>query len=413
MNPDQTNYTKIINYCLFFSLAFLLCTKNFSVGVVAVLLITSLVYIGKNYKNIQITSVDKLVIVILSAYFIASIPVYFKDMETTRYFKGSARYLLFIPIYFLIKNELKTPELSRKYIDIGIIFGSIGTLAIALYQYYLLDMRRVDGFLYSINFGYLACSLAFLALTFSKDSKFQLLLIISFLMDAYATTLTLTRGAIFVIPILLIAFMFLYDKQNQIKRIISSGMACLVLFSVMFTFSPSFNSRINYTANEFSMIYNGEIQKSASSGGRISIWNGAINSFLESPLIGQTFKEREEKLKDLYSKGKISKGMSETKRAHAHNQYFEMLASYGILGVIAFILLLFVPLIFFLKRIYQTNYALSGFIFVAGFSLFCMTEVPLEQNLISTYYGLMLVLLIHFTVIDIDNKKSATKSIEQ
>ncbi|MCE0493756.1 O-antigen ligase family protein [Vibrio salinus] len=405
MIPNTHIYTKIINYCLFFSLFFLLCTKNFTVGVVIVLLITSLIYIAKNYKVITITKIDMLVITILSGYFIASLPIYIKDMDSTRYFKGSIRYVCFIPIYFFLKNEIQLPNISRKYLDLGIFIGSVGTITLAIYQHYILNIERVVGYLYSINFGYLACSLAFLSLALSKDSHFKLLLLLSFIFDTYATILTQTRGATFAIPILLILVAFFYKKDNQIKRIFYCTVSIVLFTSIIYVISPNFKERIHFTVNEFTNIYRGDITESVSSGVRLDLWYSAIQSFKESPLIGQSFKKREEMLSTLYKEKKIGPLAVGIKRAHAHNQYFEMLASYGILGIFAFILLLFFPLFFFLKRIYQTNYALTGFILVSGFVLFCMTEVPLEQNLISTYYGLMLVILIVFTNLDIKNNR--------
>lgn len=54
--------------------------------------------------------------------------------------------------------------------------------------------------------------------------------------------------------------------------------------------------------------------------------------------------------------------------------------------------MLFIPFIVFLKHYISTKsiWGFTGTIFVAGFIIYGLTEVPLEANLISTFYGFML-----------------------
>ncbi|ASA57149.1 O-antigen ligase family protein [Vibrio gazogenes] len=406
---ENTYYKKILNGCLFLVPALLLCTKNFSIGAILILLLTSLWYFIKEKKSYTLDKLDWMVITVLSAYFIANIPVYLSDMETTRYFKGASRYLFIIPIYFFIRHILNETTTPRKYLDWGIVFGSIGTIIISVYQFYIKGMPRVDGYLYSINFGYLACSLAFLAFTLAYSSHIKKTLWLSSLICCFATILTLTRGAIFAIPILIIFSILIQYKENRLKNISKLIIVMLVIFGCTYFFSSQFQDRIKFTSVEFHQILSGDIGDSQSSGGRIQLWYSATQSFMKSPFIGQTYTEREQTIQQLYQKGKISSWPTSVTRAHAHNQYFEMLASNGILGILAFIALIFVPLFFFLKHIKQSTHAFCGFIFVLGFSIFCFTEVPLEQNLISSFYGFMLAVLINFTRNDLENiPKNAT-----
>jgi len=392
-------YITTYNLCLFFTLSLLLATKNFSVIAVVLLLLTSIVYLIHKRKDHIFEPFDWLVIFILSAYFVSNIPSFFMDNYNTRYFKGSIRYLCFIPIYFFIKEILSTNNQSKEYIELGSIVGSIGTVAIALYQFYILGIPRVGGFLYSINFAYLSCSLSFLALTLSRNSKYRLMLLLAFFLAGYATLLTQTRGAIFAIPILLLFTLFFYKKEKRSSRILTCFIALFLFSSVSYIYSENVQERVQFTLNEFTEIAHENTldtvsSDAISSGTRLQLWYSAIQSFKESPIIGQTFSQREEMIHTLYKTGKIGVWATGITRGHAHNQYFEMLAGSGILGIIAAIAILIIPLVFFAKYIYKSQYALSGFILVLGFSIFGLTEVPLEQNLISSYYGLMLITFI-------------------
>ncbi|SMS01552.1 O-antigen ligase [Vibrio mangrovi] len=394
---EKTYYRKIFNYCLFLVPALLLCTSNLSIGAVIIILLTSTWYLIRENKVSPLNKLDWMVITILSAYFISNIPIYIYDMGTARYFKGASRYLLIIPIYFFIKEVINENKEPRTYLDWGVFFGSIGTLIISIYQFYIKDMTRVDGYLYSINFGYLSCSLAFLALTLSSSSHIKKLLWLSFVILCYTTLLTVTRGAIFAIPILIFFSIALHSKENRLKNTVKVLIIMSISFFSIYFSSHKIQDRIDLTVVEFNEIISGNISASESSGGRIQLWYSATQSFIKSPLIGQTYAQREETIRELYREGKISSWPMTITRAHAHNQYFEMLASNGILGILAFISLIFIPLFYFLKNINKSIHAFSGFIFVLGFSIFCLTEVPLEQNLISTFYGFILITLINFT----------------
>lgn len=404
---EDVNYLftkKLIHLCLFLVPALLLCTKNGSVYVIAILALYSLFFIIKHRKNVPRSKFNFFIIAILTAYFIANIPVYLADgIDNLRYFKGASRYIACIPIYFCIKTVLKETNNSRQFFEQGIIVGSIGALAIALYQTFVEGRPRVDGFLYSINFGYLACSLAFLALTLAKNSQYRYFLYIAFSMSIYSTILTLTRGAIFAIPILLVLTFIFYDKKNKVRRTLITLVSLAVISVGLFTISPNLKQRVIETNEDVANISSGI----TSTGIRVELWYAATKAFFDNPLVGSSYTERENINQERYKQGLMHKESAFVQRGHAHNQYFEMMASNGIWGILAFVVMLFAPIFYFFRNINTSIYAYSGFIFVTGFSIFCLTEVPLEQNLIASFYGFLVPILIAFTEIDKTKKQAA------
>lgn len=378
--------------------ALLLATPNFSVGVIIYIIIISLVFLYKNRKHLLLNNFDKLCLFILSIYFLINIPNFIIDAGNFRYFQGGGRLLLCIPVYLLVTMLLRRDmiAIAEKKLIIGVIIGSATTLIFALYQYLILNVARVGGFLYSINFGYLACSLAFLSFCLMKRKEHNSILFIAFLSSSVATVLTLTRGAIFAIPLVLAFIIVLRYKDFELKKITFGIIALSLSAFLSYKLSPEIQNRINYTVHEMTLIANGHVSESRSSGGRLELWKAATEAFKKSPLLGMTFPERERLNKELYNEHKTIRWVTLVKRGHAHNQYFEMLASNGLLGIIGFTFILFVPIYIFLSHFLRTNSLVgyTGGIFVLGFAIFGLTEVPLTANLIGAYYGFMLAIFL-------------------
>ncbi|MEX0333105.1 O-antigen ligase family protein [Vibrio tubiashii] len=393
-------HNTIYKWGIFLVPALLLSTPNFSIAIIITSILSSLYYLYKNWSEIKIDKFDIIVMICFSFYLLGAIPVAIIDGSTGRYFQGGGRLILCIPVYLALSHLLKTSNLQlRNHLEWGVLFGSILSFLLAIYQYFYLSMPRVDGFLFSINFGYLSCSLAFLALTLSFDSTKRLWLILAFIIGIFSVVLTLTRGAIFAIPILFIFTALLNIRKLSIKVIVL-GITTFIFSCIMtYNYSYKFQQRINFTIYEFSSIVSGNINQAASSGDRLQFWYGATEAFKVSPLTGLTYEEREEVNHKLYLEGKMDERPSKIPRGHAHSQYFEMLASNGILGIISIITTIFIPLSILIRHYvrYESPWALSGAVFVSGFAVFGLTEVPLTANLIGSYYGFMLAVFLATT----------------
>ncbi|MGL5665162.1 O-antigen ligase family protein [Plesiomonas shigelloides] len=385
--------TSVIKLSTFLALALLLMTKNGSVLIITLLMLYSVRHLYINKNQSRLNRFDFIVVATLATYFLVNIPVAISDHSTLRYFQGGIRLILCIPIYFFIYATIINPKSIQDKLSQGVIIGSVGAFFVAIYQFFLLGMPRVDGFLYSINFGYLSCALAFLSLCLSTErDKYFLPLIFASILNTISMFLTFTRGAILAAPLLLMLFIILKWRDFGGKRITSILSICLTLIFTLYATIPEVKERINYTISEFSDIKNGNYNSAISSGTRLYLWKAAIEAYKLSPWIGLPYHDREVLNKHLYQQGEINIYALDTTRGHAHNQYFEMLASNGFCGLLGITLMLFIPFIVFLKHYISTKsiWGFTGTIFVAGFIIYGLTEVPLEANLISTFYGFML-----------------------
>lgn len=394
-------------WILLFVPAFLLTTNNLSILFIVASIMLSLGYIMKNKNTLTFSRYDLIFFICLSSYFIGSIPITIFDGSTARYFQGGVRLLLCIPVYYALRNHLESNRNKfTPYVEYGLVIGTLGTFIVASYQYFILDMARVDGFLFSINFGYLACALAFLALTFSCKSKIRWPLLLGSALCTSSVIFTYTRGAIVAIPILIVIIALLNIKTLKKRYIFSGFLTFLIIITSLYNYSEKFKQRADYTLYELSMIASGDLSKSKSSGYRLQYWYGAIEAFKASPLIGLPYNQREELNHQLFIQGKISQGASEITRGHAHNQYLEMLATNGILGLISIFFILVIPLFIFgyhyLK--FKSPWSLSATVFVSGFAIYGLTEVPLTANLIGSFYGFMLAVFFAIVAVEKQNK---------
>lgn len=383
---------KVILFALFLIPALLLWTPNFSIIITGLLSIYAIRYCFKIKKDISFESHDWLVLAIFLSYFIINLPNVLIDTGNFRYIEGPSKILLSFPIYLMLKREL--PSLKpRPWLESGVIIGAIGAFGIACYQFFILNYPRVDGFLFSINFGYLACSLAFLNLCLIPQSTRKTWLALGFTLAIIATVLTLTRGAIFAIPILGFIFLFLQRRSLNKKYVLISLLTMFIAAYLSYQYSPSIKNRINYTAQEINAILSGNIAEAQSSGGRLGLWYAATQALKKSPLRGLTYNERITLNKQLIANGEVTDWVQQVGRGHAHSQYFEMLASNGLSAIVAIVLLFGVPLLLLYNNQHDT-FAVTGFVFICGIAIFGLTEVLLQANLISVYFGVFLAFFL-------------------
>ncbi|MGD8234200.1 O-antigen ligase family protein [Vibrio sp. TRT 1302] len=389
--------------------ALLLTTNNFSVASVVLLVIYS-IYNLVQKPWVRLNNFDKLVVACMCAYFIGAIPVAMVDGSTARYFQGGVRLLFCVPIYLFLRTY-KKPHLD-KYIQsltIGVIIGCFGSLIIAIYQYFILGMERVDGFLFSINFGYLACALTFLAICLTQFGWLRIWLNAAAFASVIATLLTFTRGAIFAIPLLFILIAVLnFRKLSGLKIIVVTS--CLFFgASISYLTSHNMQERIDFTIQELTAIAHGNVDQSISSGGRLQLWKAASYAFASAPLTGLPYEQREALNRELHAKGIVSDWVLSVGRGHAHSQYFEMIASNGIWGLSSIVAIYLIPLVIFGRHYLKTDSttAFTATVFVAGFMIYGLTEAPLQANLIGTFYGFILALF--FSIVRVEKYSSASK----
>jgi O-antigen ligase len=382
---------------LFLVLALLVSTPLRVQGLIAVLMLYSVAYLFVNRKDMSVNRLDACVLVLLSLYALSHLPVFFLSGLSFRYLSPGLHMISVIPIYLMLRHAASSLSLGkcRDQLEWGVVLGSLGAAALAIYQTQWLGHPRADGFLFHINFGYLSCSLLFLGMALIGGSSRKLLVSIGIMAGLVATLLSTSRGAIFVIPIILIVLLVLSWNRIGLKRVVVILMGLMLISIVSYALEPLVKQRIDYTINEFSKISQGDFL--TSSGGRLQLWVAATEAFKRNPVVGVTYEDRESLNVELAENGVVIDWVTTVSRGHAHSQYFETLATGGGIGILALFGYLIFPGLYQLRVYLQDRnnvFAFSGVIFTSGFALFCITEVALQQEMIATYYAYIQVALL-------------------
>ena len=364
----------------------------------AFLVLYSVAYLVANPRARRLDALDAFVLMLLSLYGLSQVPHFVMDDFSGRYLSPGLHMVALFPVYLMLRDSIAEASLSgyRRALETGVAAGGSAAGALAVYQTVIQGHYKADGFLFHINFGYLAGSLFLIGMALLPASQRRSLLLLGIAGALLATLLSISRGAIFSLPLVLGLIWLINIRRWGVWRSLVV-MACVALVAgACYVFVPLVQERMAYTVQEFASIAAGNVAESESSGGRLQLWAAAVEAFRVSPVIGLTYGERELLNAELVQAGVLTEWVNSVSRGHAHSQYFEVLATGGLIGMLALLFYLVLPAVFYLVvhvRDRENVWALVGLMFSMGFVLFCLTEVALQHEMIATYYAYIQIIL--------------------
>lgn len=364
---------------------------------IALLLLYSLAFVIVNRRQLVVTGADVLVMLVLCTYAIGHLPGFVMSGYSWRYLGTGLHHVALIPIYLMLRMVLDAGWLRhyRNGLEWAAVAGALAGLLLALYQVVIQGNGRADGFLFHINFGYLVASLFFLLVAMVPSSARRSWLVAGAAAALVATALSTSRGALFAVPLVAGLLVLLHWRHFGARRMAISAGAFAVLAVVGYLVIPQVEQRVDVTVDEVARTLQGDFSDN-SAGGRVQLWYAAIEAFKERPLVGLTYDEREALNQSLVDDTIVSRWSASIKRGHAHSQYFEVMATGGVVGLVALAFYLLLPGLYFLRGylVARDNpYHFIGLLFSAGFIVFCLSEVALQHEMIGTYYAFMLLVL--------------------
>lgn len=223
----------------------------------------------------------------------------------------------------------------------GFAVGGGAAVAIALVQYN--DIGRAEGFTNAIRFGNLnllmglACFAAFFIKYFKKSERF--LFLISSVCLFTASILSLSRGGWPMFSFVPIVAFFLLRQHRKYAVYFSLGLLSLVLAASTL---PPVENRISQAHEEITGYFSDrEKYVETSVGARLEMWVLAIAMGAEKPLTGWGDTNVHDGRVDYVEKSRAHPFILNFK--HAHNELLQMWASRGFIGVMALLLIYFVP----------------------------------------------------------------------
>ncbi|APE32105.1 hypothetical protein BOX17_14785 [Halomonas aestuarii] len=386
-------------WALTFVLAFLIATPVPIQAVVASIMLYAIAYLVAHRRTFAMSRLDWAVLVLLSLYALSRMPLFVLDGYAFRYLSPGLHMAGLIPVYLMLRHLLSPIDERqfRCFMEWGVVIGCVGALCIAVVQTQVQGAHRADGFLFSINFGYLSCAMTFLALSLLRGGLYPGWLLLAALAGAVACMLTLTRGAILAIPPLILLILALNADRLGKVRILGFVIAVAALALLSYVTMPSVERRVTHSISEFTHIAEGNVEAAVSSGGRLQLWTAATHAFMARPLVGLTYDERERLNAELVEEGVVTSWVLGVSRGHAHSQYFEMAASGGLLGLMGLFGYLVMPGLYHWRN-YRADrdniWSQVALVFTAGFILYSLTEAAIHKEMMATFYAYMQVVLL-------------------
>jgi len=379
----------------------------------ALLLLTGLALGWPMWRSLEVWE-KKILIGFLIFFLLVSLSL-FNTENISSGIKKEGRYVLFplmIPTYLLIKKlQLETGKIFL----FGLIAASIVLFGQALYQIYVLHWSRAIGAYNSLVVGdisMLAVILIVCALiTVAQNWLHYLIGVIAIVAALSASAMAGARGAWILLPISLIWFMWIKRKFLGVKLTLLIVLIGIVLSFLAFSID-SIKYRVSTAVLGYQAIFDGPEQVSATESirVRVELWRNSITIWKAHPLFGTGIGDFKT---ELFQSIKNGESRLTVELAHAHNIYFDTLATAGLVGLFGMIIFMqilpFKMFYSFWKKEHDpwlNFYSLSGMTTIIAFAVFGLTEGWLARKpFVLTYVMCIVVFMSSIAVVKLRDKE--------
>lgn len=287
----------------------------------------------------------------------------------------------------------------------GFGVGAILAFGIAAYDKFFLGYERAFGDMMPLQSGNIAMSLGLFCLcgVFWAQKKerlaFSLFMLLGTCAGMGASFLSGTRGGWVLLPVILLTIGMLFKEYLYRKGLIALITGILLCGGILVIQPQSgVGARIEQAQHDISQ-YLDKTNLNTSLGIRLQLWQSAWQSFTQKPLFGWGNHGIRVSQKEQLGRGEISQFIYDF-NYHAHNQFLDEMAKRGIIGLVAFLLILLTPL-FLVKRHLRAPHDIdvhcgAALVIVAVFSCidFSLSQAFLGHNSGSTFVFSSLVIFM-------------------
>lgn len=397
--------TKHISYLLnilisLFFITVLMFKKGYSyipmtLGVFSVIYL--LLYIFKFKNKWILDKEDKWLIFAFLAYFSTFFMSAIVHSDGFREVDNPSRILLFIPIILLLTQLLY----HINFIFYAIPIGAITTGILALIQKFYLGLPKPFPGIMHIQAGDISIALASFSIAIAifwgskKNHKWMSISILGAILGILASVLSGARGGWVGFPLVVLAILFCYrDFLN--KKLIVISLSVIAILIITVASIPKFGVTQRYNAAKTDITrYLEKGHKNTSLGARFDMWENAILGIQEKPILGWGSKGYIELKKQQVANKTMAK--STLHFNDTHNQYLDAFVKRGFVGFLGLILIILVPLQFFLKRMNSAHLevkaiAILGFIHIFSTIFYFLSQTYLAHNSGSIFYFFLVII---------------------
>ncbi|MBR7887573.1 O-antigen ligase family protein [Marinomonas sp. A79] len=314
------------------------------------------------------------------------------DLLEARGFDKPSRFLLAIPVLFLLLRS-KGP---KDWLWYGVVIGAILAFLLALYERIVLGVERASGGEHPIMFGDTAMMLGWLsfvaaAFFFSeKRSVWVAIALFAGLSGMGASVLSGSRGGWVAVPFIGL-FMFwqcrdLLGKKHLFKLFLSASLLVVIAVAVPQT---GIQKRVGEAVSNIDQYLDGT-KTGTSVGTRFDMWKASIHMFQESPIFGVGASQVQPIKRELADQGRIN--INAVPYDHAHNEYFHALSTRGLVGLLLLLMVYLVPMKLFLRKLhnYKDNWRVRSYAIAGALIPMCYMDFALTQSMFMHNIGVMM-----------------------
>lgn len=286
----------------------------------------------------------------------------------------------------------------------GIGIGAMGAGGIALYDKFVRHFSRAFEDVMPIQCGDISLSLGLLSMcamawSYRRSKRGETLFYLAASsMGLLGSLLSGSRGGWILLPLILLAWYRLFRPwfSQSIKLSLAGSVIALALFCALPQLGVT--QRLYEAKQDMTLFMSGGNQNT-SLGFRLQFWRSAWHSFLDKPLLGWGPVGVRHSQELQYQVGELSQAAFDF-NSHAHNQYLDQMAKYGVLGLGCLLTLFLVPLKL-AKHLLNSCISAQGYTLAAATIIhvlatmdYCLSQAFLNHNSGIIFYPFMMVLLL-------------------
>lgn len=402
------NKINLIQLLIFwFPIAFLSIRHGVHVTLYGLLLI----FIYELTQNLKRLYVDKRIILIffsLSAIFMASLVQQLISQDLSLSSLDGPSRLLFAGVVFvyLCQKNISYTKLIELSIPTGLVL-----LCTYLYFHteYFWGHRWANNFVDPNTMGSQATILALICLLTINNKTHVYVNILKILGGAcgiYISIKAESRGGWATLPFMLLTWLVIQIKSNppqphQIARrylIIASTLTCFIIATGCLIFlNQAINNRITQTIYEISTWFKDPLIHT-SAGSRMSMWTVSFQLIIENWVGYGEIAIKQLATNHPQYTGTHQHGLKDLIEAGPHSDILSKGLSFGLLGILSYLALIFIPAYFFIKNLNSINLnvknaARTGFLYLTGIFIAGLFNENLSLKYLCSFYGLMIACL--------------------
>lgn len=335
---------------------------------------------------------DKLFIFALMIYsFAAAINMIYHDHWMWSQFSAPSKFVLVLPIFFLVK----TYGISTRWLYFGLVVGLIFAGSYAFFQHEIEGIDRVYGGTSGqlSGFGLIVLLMTFFLLVLKPQLELNSLIArllpnVAIVFGTYAVIYTGTKG-VWIAALPLILFIIFSSSLTSIgKKLIWLAISLISLFAIYLSVDlvqTRINDIISPTLQYFS---NGSVTDGSASV-RLETWRAALIMFSDNPIMGTGLGNFVQAKQSLIESGLILPESGFV--AGPHNDIVGILAIQGLLGLGA-LLFLVISFVRLCNKGARASTAMSslGYILIIGYFFSGMAGDRLSINITVTFLAVMM-----------------------